>query len=73
MENGRSHCSGTRQNESAARLRAPKPDRGAVTSFIEVINQAGEVVMTFNYYFRIQASSRISATHVISLAGRLLD
>jgi len=24
-----------------------KPDRGAVTSFIEVINQAGEVVMTF--------------------------
>ena len=24
-----------------------KPDRGAVTSFVEVINQAGEVVMTF--------------------------
>ena len=24
-----------------------KPNRGAVTSFIEVINQAGEVVMTF--------------------------
>jgi len=23
-----------------------KPDRGAVTSFIEVINQTGEVVMT---------------------------
>jgi acyl dehydratase len=25
-----------------------KPDRGAVTSFVEVINQAGEVVATFN-------------------------
>ena len=24
-----------------------KPDRGAVTSFVEVINQADEVVMTF--------------------------
>ena len=24
-----------------------KPDHGAVTSFVEVINQAGEVVMTF--------------------------
>ena len=24
-----------------------KPDRGAVTSFIEVINQADETVMTF--------------------------
>ena len=24
-----------------------KPDRGAVTSFVEVINQASEVVMTF--------------------------
>jgi len=24
-----------------------KPDRGAVTSFVEVINQAGEIVMTF--------------------------
>jgi acyl dehydratase len=24
-----------------------KPDRGAVTSFIEVINQTGEIVMTF--------------------------
>ncbi len=24
-----------------------KPDRGAVTSFVEVINQAGETVMTF--------------------------
>ncbi len=24
-----------------------KPDRGAVTSFIEVINQAGDIVMTF--------------------------
>ncbi len=24
-----------------------KPDRGAVTSFVEAINQAGEVVMTF--------------------------
>ena len=24
-----------------------KPDRGAVTSFVEVINQAGEVMMTF--------------------------
>jgi acyl dehydratase len=24
-----------------------KPDRGAITSFVEVINQAGEVVMTF--------------------------
>ena len=24
-----------------------KPDRGAVTSFVEVINQGGEVVMTF--------------------------
>ncbi len=24
-----------------------KPDRGAVTSFVEVINQAGEAVMTF--------------------------
>ncbi len=24
-----------------------KPDRGAVTSFVEVINQAGDVVMTF--------------------------
>jgi acyl dehydratase len=24
-----------------------KPDRGAVTSAIEVINQAGEIVMTF--------------------------
>ena len=24
-----------------------KPDRGAVTSFVEVINQAGEVVMTY--------------------------
>jgi acyl dehydratase len=24
-----------------------KPDRGAVTSFIEVTNQAGELVMTF--------------------------
>jgi acyl dehydratase len=24
-----------------------KPDRGAVTSYVEVINQAGEVVMTF--------------------------
>ena len=24
-----------------------KPDRGAVTSFVEVINQAGEPVMTF--------------------------
>jgi acyl dehydratase len=24
-----------------------KPDRGAITSFIEVINQAGEVVLTF--------------------------
>ena len=24
-----------------------KPDRGAITSFIEVINQASEVVMTF--------------------------
>jgi acyl dehydratase len=24
-----------------------KPDRGAVTSFVEVINQVGEVVMTF--------------------------
>jgi acyl dehydratase len=24
-----------------------KPDRGAVTSFVEVINQAGQVVMTF--------------------------
>jgi acyl dehydratase len=24
-----------------------KPDRGAVTSFIEVLNQAGDVVMTF--------------------------
>ncbi len=27
--------------------RKSKPDRGAVTSFVEVINQAGEVVMTF--------------------------
>jgi acyl dehydratase len=25
-----------------------KPDRGAVTSFVEVINQAGEIVMTIN-------------------------
>ena len=24
-----------------------KPDRGAVTSFVEVINQAGDIVMTF--------------------------
>ena len=24
-----------------------KPDRGAITSFVEVVNQAGEVVMTF--------------------------
>ena len=24
-----------------------KPDRGAVTSYVEVINQSGEVVMTF--------------------------
>src|SRR4029077_13535805 len=24
-----------------------KPDRGAITSFVEVINQIGEVVMTF--------------------------
>ena len=24
-----------------------KPDRGAITSFVEVINQANEVVMTF--------------------------
>jgi hypothetical protein len=24
-----------------------KPDRGAVTSFVEVIDQTGEVVMTF--------------------------
>ena len=24
-----------------------KPDRGAITSFVEVINQAAEVVMTF--------------------------
>jgi len=24
-----------------------KPDRGAVTSFVEVINEAGQVVMTF--------------------------
>ena len=24
-----------------------KPDRGAITSFVEVINQAGEIVMTF--------------------------
>ena len=28
-------------------LSKSKPDRGAVTSFIEVINQASEVVMTF--------------------------
>lgn len=24
-----------------------EPDRGAVTSFVELINQAGEIVMTF--------------------------
>ena len=28
-------------------LSKSKPDRGAVTSFVEVINQAGEIVMTF--------------------------
>jgi len=32
-----------------------KPDRGAVTSFVEVINQAGEIVMTGHEFYDFEA------------------